>query len=85
MGLLKKGNSKLGNKIWTFSIPAIETCPKRSKMCEKACYTMKGPSMFKNVRTSRDVSYDASKSDTFIDDICGELSAREAVSLYVST
>lgn len=76
MGLLKKGNSKLGNGIWTFSIPAIETCPNRSKMCEKACYTMKGPSMFKNVRTSRDVSYEASKQDAFVDDVCGELSRK---------
>lgn len=73
MGLLKKGNSKLGNGIWTFSIPAISTCPNRTKLCESSCYTLKGPSMFKNVRSSRDISYDASKRDDFVEVISSEL------------
>ncbi len=76
MGLLKKGNSKLGKGIWTFSIPAIETCPNRSNMCEKSCYTMKGPSMFKNVRSSREISYKISKQDTFVTDLNNELSRK---------
>lgn len=36
-----KGNGKLG-KALTFSIPAIKTCPGRSKLCEGLCYATQG-------------------------------------------
>jgi hypothetical protein len=76
MGLLKKGNTKLGDNIWTFSIPAIETCPNRTKLCESGCYTLKGPSMFRSVRNSRQVSYEASKSPDFVKQMNKELSRK---------
>lgn len=40
--LFGRGNSKLGNRILTFSIPAVTTCPGRSELCETACYATKG-------------------------------------------
>lgn len=41
--LLRRGNGKLGpNLIWTFSLPARETCPGATDACRKACYAAKG-------------------------------------------
>ncbi len=36
------GNGKLGPGIWSWSLPAITTCPGRSKECEKLCYATSG-------------------------------------------
>ena len=33
--LLGKGNGKLGENIHTWSIPAVDTCPGRSPLCER--------------------------------------------------
>jgi hypothetical protein len=45
-----KGNSKLGKSILVFSIPAIKTCPGRSKLCERLCYADQGFFMMHNVK-----------------------------------
>jgi hypothetical protein len=36
--LLALGNSKLGENIHHWSIPAVVTCPGRSSVCERVCY-----------------------------------------------
>lgn len=40
--LLVRGNTKLGRRIFSFSIPARQTCPGRSQLCEKLCYAERG-------------------------------------------
>lgn len=40
--LAHPGNSKLGPTAWTFSLPAVATCPGRSDACTLACYATKG-------------------------------------------
>lgn len=40
--LLCMGNRKLGDVVYTFTLPAVKTCPGRSKLCEKVCYALKG-------------------------------------------
>jgi hypothetical protein len=40
--LLSKGNGKLGENIHHWSIPAVETCPGRSGICETHCYARSG-------------------------------------------
>lgn len=42
MAMLMLGNSKLGQGIWSFSLPARTTCPGKSKSCSRACYAGKG-------------------------------------------
>ena len=37
--MLTLGNRKLGDHlIWTWSIPSVQTCPGRTKLCERECY-----------------------------------------------
>jgi Gene product 88 len=36
------GNSKLGPAIWSWSLPAVLTCPGRSDDCEAVCYARRG-------------------------------------------
>ncbi len=40
--MLGMGNRKLGDVVYTFSLPAVLTCPGRSKLCEKVCYALRG-------------------------------------------
>lgn len=45
--LLTLGNSKLGESgIWTFSLPAVTTCPGSSPTCRAECYATKGRFLF---------------------------------------
>lgn len=40
--MFTRGNTKLGPSVYTFSIPARQTCPDATKICAKACYATKG-------------------------------------------
>jgi hypothetical protein len=40
--LLTRGNGKLGEGIHSWSLPAVETCPGRSTLCESVCYARSG-------------------------------------------
>lgn len=40
--LLSRGNSKLGEGIHTWSIPAVDTCPGRTALCQTHCYATTG-------------------------------------------
>src|SRR5262249_20087030 len=40
--LLTRGNRKLGESIHAWSIPAVDTCPGRSPLCERLCYARSG-------------------------------------------
>lgn len=63
--LFKKGNSKLGSKIWTFSIPAGDTCPYKTEACSKECYAAAGFFLMPNVKRSLEASYEATKANDF--------------------
>jgi hypothetical protein len=39
---LQLGNTKLGEGIYTFSLPAVATCPGASPACRRECYALKG-------------------------------------------
>lgn len=58
------GNNKLG-KAKTFSIPAIDTCPGRSKKCEAICYATRGHYHGGVVQRSLKNAFEASKSPNF--------------------
>jgi Gene product 88 len=40
--LLTRGNTKLGESIHAWSIPAVDTCPGRTRLCESVCYATGG-------------------------------------------
>lgn len=75
--LLTPGNSKLGRKILSFSLPAVKTC-KPSRWCIKNCYACKG--FFKvfadKVNMCYEKNYQASLSDTFIEELNNELAKK---------
>lgn len=49
--LLRRGNTKLGpDLIWTFSLPAEQTCPGATDACRAACYAKKGRYAFSRIR-----------------------------------
>jgi hypothetical protein len=43
-GDIQHGNTKLGKKdiLWVWDLPAVTTCPGRSKLCEDLCYANSG-------------------------------------------
>ena len=40
--MLVKGNSKLGNTIHMFGLPAVSTCPRATEVCKDVCYATRG-------------------------------------------
>jgi hypothetical protein len=42
INLLTRGNTKLGESIHAWSIPAVDTCPGRTRLCESVCYATAG-------------------------------------------
>lgn len=80
INLLKLGtNTKLGKGIAGFSIPAVTTCPGRTKLCEGICYATSGFFRFKNVRNSLETSYEASRERQFAVRIGQELRRRSSI------
>lgn len=73
--LFVRGNTKLGKQVLTFSIPAVYTCPGRSKLCESICYATDGFFHMPNVRKSLEEKYELSKSDNFAELVVNELSS----------
>ncbi len=61
----QQGNSKLGKKIWTYSIPAGDTCPYKTDACSKECYAADGFFLMPNVKKSLQKNWDETKKDTF--------------------
>lgn len=39
---LQPGNQKLGLLVWTWSLPAGDTCPGKTQLCHRVCYALKG-------------------------------------------
>jgi hypothetical protein len=50
--MLSPGNSKLGKRrrIWTFSLPSRTSCPGRSPLCERLCYSARIEERWPSVR-----------------------------------
>ncbi len=48
------GNKKLPKGTMIFNIPAIQTCPFRTPLCEKACYALKAERLYPNVLPARE-------------------------------
>lgn len=72
--MLTQGNTKFGPAlIWGFSIPAVSTCPGRSKLCEKVCYADHGFFKMPTVQTSLSRNFHATKEEWFVGDIGSEI------------
>jgi hypothetical protein len=72
--LLREGNSKLGEGIYTFSLPAMDTCPGSSPVCRKECYALRGRMRF--LKASYNRSLEASKAPGFASRMASEIRRR---------
>jgi hypothetical protein len=62
--MLKHGNSKLGD-VWTFSLPAEESCPGESEVCGEVCYAKSGFYRMPSVKISESRAMAVSKTPGF--------------------
>ena len=67
---ISTGNEKLKSDKKTlfliFNLPAVLTCPGRTKQCTKKCYARTSEKMYKNARNRRKRNLDFSKTDLFV-------------------
>lgn len=71
--LLVRGNTKLGDWIYTFSIPAVATCPGRSAECEGVCYATANRFRQPSVKARYRYNLERTRSAAFVEDMVAEL------------
>lgn len=64
--MLVKGNTKLGEGIYSFSIPAGSTCPGQSPTCARHCYAKSGNYVWSNVVASHSRNWEAARKRGFV-------------------
>lgn len=64
------GNLKIHSnefyRVLIFNLPAVKTCPFRTKQCEKFCYARKAERFYPNCLASRTRNFEFSKSEQFV-------------------
>ncbi len=63
--MFRRGNTKLGAGVYTFSIPAKKTCPDQSKTCARVCYAARGRYYTDAVQKSLQANHAATKRSDF--------------------
>jgi hypothetical protein len=64
--LLVRGNRKLGDAIFSFSLPAGSTCPGQSPSCARHCYAKHGHYVHPNVRALYARNLELTHSPAFV-------------------
>lgn len=70
--MLQKGNAKLGKDIYTWSIPAVLTCPGKTKLCSDLCYAQDSFFCTASVKNRLTTNYQLSQTPHFTGWIVGE-------------
>ena len=60
-----KSNDKVRFLIW--NLPAVQTCPFRTALCEKNCYARKAEKQYPGCLPCRERNLELSKQDDFVD------------------
>jgi hypothetical protein len=63
--MIQPGNTKLGPRVWTWSLPAVATCPGASEGCLAVCYARKGRYVFKNVKEAYTANWKSAEEPAF--------------------
>lgn len=72
--LLVQGNQKLSAGVFHFDLPAVATCPGRSRLiCERRCYATKGRFVFPQIRDRLEWNYRQSLRRDFVDRMVNEI------------
>src|SRR3954452_4435690 len=81
--LLTRGNGKLGEGIHSWSLPAVETCPGRSSLCESVCYARSGRFRTQFIQDRLQANLDASLQDDFERRMVAEIRRRGVHTLRI--
>lgn len=81
--LLTRGNGKLGEGIHAWTIPAVETCPGRSTLCERVCYARAGRFRTHLLQDRLAENLDIALADDFIHRIVTEVRRRGVHTLRI--
>jgi hypothetical protein len=73
--VLVRGNDKIGQSIFAFNLPAVDTCPGRSAACS-ACYAQRGRWSFPKVRAALRRNWEASRHPFFAERMIREIRRR---------
>jgi hypothetical protein len=71
--LLVVSNDKLGGSVWHFDLPAVKTCPGRSKLCTSHCYARRSRFVFPQVQDRLTWCFEQSKRKDFAAILTDEL------------
>ena len=74
--LLSEGTTKMGRSIYTWSIPAVRTCPGSSPCCRAVCYATHGRFVTTTVKRLLRWKLEQSKRADFADRMVDELFRR---------
>jgi|TARA_R110000824_G_scaffold171397_4_gene348940 hypothetical protein len=75
--MLAKGNTKLGNSIYSFNIPAMDTCPGKSPVCVILCYATRRRFKGGIVRAAHARNLDDAKAVGFADKMIEEIKKKK--------
>jgi hypothetical protein len=73
-----RGNTKVGDTIFTFSLPAALTCPGATPTCLSACYARRNRYRFGGVRARLLANWAASREPFFAETMIREITERQA-------
>lgn len=71
--LLQRGNSKLGESIHVWNVPAVETCPGSTSKCRSVCYATKYRFRFKQIRERLSWNWEQAQLPDFVDRMVAEI------------
>jgi hypothetical protein len=75
---LIRGNTKVGDTIFTFSLPAALTCPGATPTCLASCYARRNRYKFGSVRARLLANWAASREPFFAEQLIREITERQA-------
>jgi Gene product 88 len=76
--MLSPGNSKLGRRIFQWSIPAGKTCPSKSKLCDSRCYAQKGYYHMESVKSKLEENLKKTADKLFVRAMIDDVVAKKA-------
>jgi len=79
--LMPPSNKKLGDTMYSFSIPAKTTCPGRSPACTAACYAAVGFMAYPSVVEAYEARYEATKQPDFVDRMVREIAKSRVIDI----
>jgi hypothetical protein len=77
MNLLSRGNGKIGNGIFAFNLPAVDTCPGLSAACDRCCYARRSRWLFPNVRRALAWNFRSARQPYFAGEMVEEIGRRK--------